>query len=111
MEKLIGIALLGAGAALVSACAHGMAGSPMRYCTVSEAHEKSTAEYRACMQEQMAILRARGDAQKEQLLRVLAMQAQMAGFPRRMGEADAPAIRGRHTRRLPKLQAPLLDGN
>jgi hypothetical protein len=38
------------GAFVLAACAHGMAGSPVRYCTVTMGYERGSAEYVECME-------------------------------------------------------------
>lgn len=49
MSNRLVVLLLGAMFAL-GACAHGMAGSPARHCTVTMGYERGTPEYVACME-------------------------------------------------------------
>lgn len=49
MRLLFGVMVFSAFVAL-AACAHGMAGSPVRYCTTTLGYERGTAEYKACME-------------------------------------------------------------
>lgn len=70
----------------------------IRYvCAVTYGYEKHSSEWNSCMQEQMAVLKERGDAQKRQMIQVVGAAAAVAaeGYSERAAQQSSYNNQGR----------------